>query len=942
MEEQQHKEKDEEIQIDFSKVKDKIKGWFGKKKDSQEEIKTEKTSDDEVDVKESFKKGWKETQTFTKKYSIILLILIPIFLSIFIRIQPAHLPLMDESAAGSLESFNKNLIAQSVKQQYPNLPDANINKLIEEEWFKLKKDKVYIPQNGQIAQVPYKQGIELYANSFKSRLRNEDGQTYLLAIDPYYYARHTRNLIENGHVGDEIRDGISWNNHRVAPLGDPADHNWHIYINLFTYKISQIFGNNDLLRAIFFVPLIISTLAIIPCFFIIKKVAGNFGATVGSTLLAVHNAFMTRTVAGFADTDPYNVFFPLLIAWIFLEAFEAKTLKKKIILSSLSGICVGIYSRFWTGWWYIFDFIIATIIIYLMYVLIINRKEIKQNIKDLMNTGLPFFIFSTLGVGILYDTGFFAGINHFFNAFLGFPLSIINIKDVATTKIWPNVLTTVAELNPASVEQTISAMGGTLFFALAVLGIILTLFIKNKKGKVDIKYMAFLAVWFIGTIYGSTKGLRFTLLLVPAFSIAIGCLIGILYELAAKKIPKALNINKIFIQVCFIVLAIVLLINPVKAGYNQAVHEIPSMNDAWWSSLTNIKISSNENAIITSWWDFGHWFQYVADRSVTFDGASQDKPQAHWVGKLLQTSNEKESVAILRMIDCGGNNAYKYLNKELNNDLQSIKIIKEIILMKKQEAINYLNNKSISQSTIDLVIENSHCTPPEAFVIASEDMIGKSGVWGHFGTWNFEKASMIQKVKGKSESEGITILKEEFGLDEEKALQYYDEIRTEDANRWISPWPGYVSNLNTCQKVNDETFQCVNTLNGNQIPLIFNTTSKETYVLQGDEKIHISSSVYMNENGSNEIKYNDSKIGVSALIIPIGNTYKMMFTDPLLVNGMFTRMFFTQGHGLKCFNLFDEQTQITGGKIYVYSVDWECNSKNNVYFKTNINESITN
>ena len=87
-------------------------------------------------------------------------------------------------------------------------------------------------------------------------------------------------------------------------------------------------------------------------------------------IVGIHSAFLGRTAGGFSDTDAYNVLFPLLIAWLFIEGFEAKNLKKQITLFGLTGLVVGIYSFAWGGWWYIFDFLIATVIVYLLFTLI--------------------------------------------------------------------------------------------------------------------------------------------------------------------------------------------------------------------------------------------------------------------------------------------------------------------------------------------------------------------------------------------------------------------------------------------------------------------------------------------------------------------------------------------------------------------------------------------
>ena len=54
-------------------------------------------------------------------------------------------------------------------------------------------------------------------------------------------------------------------------------------------------------------------------------------------IVAVNSALLGRTPAGFSDTDPYNIFFPLFIAWVFIEAFEAKNWKKTTLLACAGG-----------------------------------------------------------------------------------------------------------------------------------------------------------------------------------------------------------------------------------------------------------------------------------------------------------------------------------------------------------------------------------------------------------------------------------------------------------------------------------------------------------------------------------------------------------------------------------------------------------------------------
>ncbi len=178
---------------------------------------------------------------------------------------------------------------------------------------------------------------------------------------------------------------------------------------------------------------------------------------------------------------------------------------------------------------------------------------------------------------------------------------------------------------------------------------------------------------------------------------------------------------------------------PIRQGYATGYSYVPSVNDAWVETLTKINLESKENAIINSWWDFGHWFKYFADRAVTFDGASQNDANAHWIGKVLVTDDEEQAIAILKMLDCENNNAFNYINEELNDTHESVKLIYKLLKLDKSSAEKELK-KLFNEEKTNKILNAMFCEPPENFFITSEDMVGKAPVWAHFGLWNFEKA----------------------------------------------------------------------------------------------------------------------------------------------------------------------------------------------------------
>jgi len=884
--EKAHSESDEEIKFDLSK----IKNIFKRKPKGEEQS---------------------ETKAFLNKYGIFLLLLIPIILSTFFRAYPYTLPATDDWAENSVHNSIKSQIQTQIDQQYPNLPDQNKAGLVEAEFQKsLKENNVQIQQQ-----------IVGTSNYFKSRLQNENGQTYLLAIDPYLWYGEARNYVEYGHLGDKLVDGKSVYTLRDGRVDKKVNNFLHPFIIAFTYKIINFFNKDfTLLKAAFILPLLIIGLSIIPAFFIGKKLGGKVGALFAGIILAINAALLGRTPAGFSDTDAYNVLLPLLAAWLFLESIESENIKKQLIFSGLAGLVIGIYSFAWGGWWYIFDFLIATIIIYLVITLIMNVKKSKnlsnsiktKNFKNTLVAGSMFFVSTGIFVSLV------RGLDSFINTFFIKPLSIITLKDVGISKIWPNVLTTVAEFNEVPLEKIISQMGGPLLFYLAIAGIILALFHKNSEGKIDLKYSIFLTVWFVGSAYGFTKGIRFAILMVPAFAIALGIAIGIIYEHANKWISKNLQINQIVSSIAILLLLSLLLISPLKSANATAKGEIPSMNDAWYDSLTGIHDDADD-AIITSWWDFGHWFVTTGQRRVTFDGGDQGR-RIHWVGRSLLESNETTAIGILNMLNCGQEYAYDTLNNFIDDELTSYNLMMEIIVLNKKDASEKLKQNGLTDQETETVLAETHCEDliPQ-YYITSQDMIGKAGVWAHFGSWDFEKASMYNKVNDKDYDNGIQILTEEFNLTNDEADNIYYEITTTKADRWVSPWPSYRSGLAGCS-IKENIVQCGN---GAEVNLETLETSLST---QGGKAIPYSI-VYATKDGVEEKIFEDNQMPMTIALIPNGNSYRSILMDKELAKSTFTKLFFFEGHGSEHFTIFSDKTTINGERIQVWKVSFEKQDK---------------
>lgn len=898
------KQDDEEIAFDLSFIKNIFKGKQSKDgKASQNKVKH-----------------------FFTSYQVLLLLLIPLFLSVYFRAQPAYLPATDEWAENNIYANLKNQIAGQVIQEYPNLPDYQKQKVIDKTF-----NEFLETNRGQVDSQ-----IDQTSKYFKSRMQDDSGQTYLLAIDPYYYLRHARNLVENGHVGDYLgEDGNPYNSHQTAPIDQKSEKNFHMYFEAYLYRFISFFSpDTSLMRVAFFTPVLLASLAIIPAFFIARKVAGNVGGFFTASMLAVQQAFLTRTSGGFADTDAYNVTFPLFIAWTFLLAMESADLRKKIGYSVLTGILIGLYSFAWSGWWYILNFILASLVLHLIYQIVTHWDDIKKHKRYILKENRFLANPILVGFSLLVTSGIFVsvfngiqryslkeGFKIFFNSFLSAPLKIVTLKQVGVTNLWPNVRTTVAELNPASYGQIVSSLGGRLLFFIAIVGILLILFTRDLDNKRRTIYSILLTVWFVGTIFGATRGVRFILLLVPAFSLAFGIGIGLIHSWVSEWFTANLSVKDWMIKPVAFLLFALLLLTPIKVANGVAKSQIPSMNDAWWQSLESVKANTQEDAIISSWWDFGHWFKYIADRPTTFDGASQNLPHAHWIGKSLLTSNENESIGILRMLDCNANSAFQKLQEFDNDDfLKSINILYEVLPLEREQAKEaYL--KYLTKNQVDEVIELSHCNPPEAIYITSEDMVSKAGVWAHFGSWDFKRAALVNKNKKSTETDTRDYIKELYPtIDDSQVDSLYNKLQAVgtggEANSWISPWPSYSgTKTSACKKTGEDLVVCSSGFNIN--------TSTMDVLIKGDGGQGVPYSiVYTTEDGISEKVFNDSNNDISIVLIKEGDSYRSILMQKELTKSMFTRLFFLEGHGLNHYQKISDLNSVVGQRIIVWKVDW--------------------
>ncbi len=904
----------------------------------------------------------------------LLLLLIPLILSIYIRAQPMEMAVTEDWAKNSVDRSLEGQLQGKIAQQYGNIPPESRQRILD------KERANFIKNNRN----QYEAQINFFAQQYKDNFAGPDNVPYLGDIDSYLWLRKAQNILDRGHAGTEIKDGRLFDSYLVAPNGDFTSVNWHPNFIVIIYKFLSLFTLVSLMYAQFFVPPIIGGLATLFAFLVGKKLTNSFGGFFAGMIAAVNPVIVSRTTT--TDSDSYTILFHFLLFWLFLQALTADSLKKKTLYAALLGFSFSVFSKFWEGWWYSFDLILFVLIALGAYHLIMAWRtksaslpalRANASLRGIGSILLVLFIISFIFVSLLRSPQYYLDIQT--SAFT-VPFTL---KEATKVSLWPNVYTTVAELNEIDVSNIIPQMGSGLltvlgFFALGLLTLskrsyflaggtlawyagvfmiftrgfarspitfavllglpVLGLIILSllRKQEIPLHRLAFallLVLWTGSMFYASTNGVRFVVQVMVSMAVMLGVAVGTLvsqlpaaaerlmqtetFKLkSAQKYVSRTMALLIVIFFCFI------LITPIKAGIANGRDQTAIFDDGWYNTMVKIKRDTNPDAIITSWWDFGHYFKAIGNRRVTFDGGTQNRPQAHWVGKIMLTNDENEALQILRMLNCGGNNAFDALNKILNDPLQSITLTYRLLKLDVEKGRGVLE-KITTKEEAERIAGYLYCAPPQSIFITSEDMRGKAGVWSHFGSWNFERAKIWLEVKNKNRDDAIAYLQKEFNYPPDQGEKIYDDIQQiptqREANSWITGWPNYMS-VGNCQDhpTDAASLICSASLGQRQLVLRVNKETKDAFTENTATNQHPNVIVWQDASGFHERRYDKNTLEIGVALV--GNN--ILLSDPHLTASIFSRLFFFEGGGLKRFTLLADERSMTTGRILTWDVNW--------------------
>jgi len=834
-----------------------------------------------------------------RRLILILSLGLVLGLNIYFRTFPINFPQLKSQARNTIEDKIYQDITKEIDKQFPE-----INKLARSALIKSSVSK-YMKNN----KLTVESEIQQEYLKLKDKYQDTGRQTYLMELDCWHWARYTENVYRLGHPGDQIINSRQKDNLMLAPFGTylPWNH-FLFYFSAWLYKIfSLIFSGIPIFTFLFYLPLFFVTIFIIVLYLFCFYRWGNLCAALTCIFVGLSPAFLSRSYAGWFDMDIFNLFFPFLICWTYIKAYDTLSFKSRIVWLCFSAFCLGLFCFTWVNWWFIL-FIIVAYEVYSSITLVFYHYHHKNdNIILLKRHIFTFFLFLVFS---LFWIVLYSGVEPLRALYSQIKGALV-LNSPLIDSIWPNVFFTVGELRQANLFQIADNIGSPTLFILsfACLSILFLRILRNPKYiGFEREFMTILVFWFVGMLFACSKGERFSMFLLIPLGIGLGRLIGDVYRSFKEKK-----------QIAFVILMSMLILNIelINNASSIAKRLFPMMDDTSYKVLIAIGQKTPKDAVINSWWDFGDWFKAVSHRRVIFDGQSQNIPQAYWMANVLLSSNEKEAIGILRMLNNGGNKAFEIINQHLREPFLSVLLLKRIIGSDPQRAKEILL-KFLPSQKIDEVIRLIFGKPQSAYFVVDYTMLNKIYSISFLGNWDFTKVYLSRNLNKKDEDKALDYLIKS-GIGKQEAERFYQEARLiypKNLHNWIShPVRFYSKLIKGQEKDNIILFD-----NG----MVYNPEEKTVYLYPlGGGGYKIPKSLFLfNENRMEEITYPNNDLDYSALVFKAQDGYQSILLDHELANCIFVRLYFLEGNGLLYFKPLIEEKDENNNYIRVFEIIW--------------------
>jgi asparagine N-glycosylation enzyme membrane subunit Stt3 len=815
-------------------------------------------------------------------------------LGLYVRFYPLRAHVWSdasEQATVLVLSKLRMIVVEQVAAEFPAMTQAQRNELIEQRFANLVHTEAPMVRK-TIAQA---------AQNLRGQSPDGGDRVYLQEADGYYYLDLTQNIIKTGKIAQKF-DGSKYLNEKMAaPFGFWQPVNVHPYVGVFLYKaISAFKPGISLVEALSFTGPILSALtlaAFVTLCFILRL--SPLASLVGAAYFYLAPIFVKRSTFAWYDDDSYNLLFPLLILCVIFHAFKVlKTRRHAIVYGLITALLFALYALFWHGWGFTFAVVIvggfliwaSNTFMELTFKPHVSSKDKIKNAAVADPHLLVFFAVVFIGAIALVSVMF--GVGSFFilldEGFTGLKKLTVN-----QLSMWPNLFVAVGELKRSSLTGIMHMTGNPFSFLGALLSVPLLGYIAfNRRDRVRIFGLIILTVLLAADMKITLGAERFILLcLIPLavlFTMGLSSLIdllrGIIHPIGA--VPERPNLMEISIGV---VLAAVAVFFPVRS-INAQIPELlnPIFNVTWEAALLDIKQKTPPDAVVTSWWPPGHFIKAIADRRVTFDGATLGmSKESYWVANILLTSDERKAASILRMLNISGTTSVDYLQSLGLKTSDAVSLLHFILPQTKTEAAAFL--RKVLPQSVDKLLTLTHGAPPPSYLLIYSELMEKNIGLQFVGKWNFKQIEdlnkdpqALKKVPPANSPEFFEFMWKTIG----GAYKYSEAL------------------ISIAQDGGNITFD-----KGLSLDLTTMTVSMRSTVYGTGTPASI---VYFDGNKVVEKKFSGRNLSYSVVLFQENSRYYCRLMDQELANSMLVKFFVFKGKGLEFFKPLTLQKGLSG------------------------------
>ncbi|MFI5365347.1 MAG: STT3 domain-containing protein [Candidatus Binatia bacterium] len=915
-----------------------------------------------------------------------LLALLPMTLALWMWTRPLSLPVADSMAERALRAQVRRNVLRSQPSPLPAAVDT-----LTEDWIARNRAQ-FDTRRAQLA------------DHFRDSLTYEadDGKRYpyLGDMDSYAWLREARNVVRTGKLCDAVVNGECRDAYVYAPLGGavPYTSGVHVAAIVAVHRIANLLHHGYPLPAsAMLVPIIVMVLAAIPAFGIGRSLGGTLGGVLAAVLITCDAGVFVRSFG--SDNDAWNVALPLWTVWAVVAALHATSARRRGLWAVTAGCIATLHALTWLGW--VFAYLVVLAALLALTGLRMSRWFLLRLASAYHGTGAVALV----GIVFYVTTGLLTVLTGAERSYTGalLPSEIVSAVrsklgpplEATDGNLYPDALRTVSELQSTDLAALAETVGGKLVLYGSLLGLVLLTLPRGCWRRTDMAIAlggaglcgvvlaipglrpvaaarlcalpvaaALLAgmlhrdlppeehpggelvvvVWLLAGMLQAGH-VRFMFLLVPAVGLAFGAAVGRLGERLSRGMQHKPRYAAA-IRVLVYCAGAVLLIQPVRQGYTVGLRYAPQMSDVWWNSLTKIRDHSAPDSIVSTWWDYGYWVKYAAERRVNADGSSLLTHVPYWLARVLASDSEREMFGMLRMLDCasdatphpeGSQGAFGKIRAHVHDAFIAQSMVLDLVSLDRTAAAAYLGAHGFTPAAQEDVLAATHCVPPEAYVVLSDDLAQKDA-WLHLGLWDFRKAAIAQLVQQQPAPVAIRMIAERFNFTEGEAATLDRQARSLSRDDFVTPHAVPASaRWIPCSATADGTiWHC-------RMALMSKTKQEQlydfTYQLAAPQRSRlrvvrvdggtrdtasegsVGTLIVAGERGLQDVPFSSPTFPAIAVLVDLARQRVLTGSLPAL-HSMFTQLFFLDGRYTTHFEKFDDRVSELG-HVMTWKIKWE-------------------